>query len=482
MAIQPNVQLLRSRRTNIVATVGPATLADGMPERLIDAGVNVFRLNMSHGDHDSHRTAYERLRAAAGKRPVAILADLSGPKIRARNFRGGSIDLVDGEAVTITTRDVLGEPGLIPSAYKALADDVEPGNTILLDDGYIELRVESIDGTEVQCLVVSGGTLKDRKGINLPGVKVSAPSLTEKDRTDAQFALSLGVDFVALSFVRRAADVLELKRLIEGMGSGASVIAKIEKPESLEDINAIIDASFGIMVARGDLGVELPLEQVPVVQDKLVIRARERGKPVIVATQMLESMITEARPTRAEVGDVSHAVTTGADAVMLSAETAVGAHPEEAVKVMHRVARNAEGHLWKKDAFAGLTADIVYPSDVPLAEAVARAAAKMSRDLEARAIVVVARSGAWARLLSTARPAAPVVAVTARQVAFHRLCVCWGIIPRLVAAEDLQDPLTLARRIARKSDLASAGQQILLVRGHHLHQSEDVPSISVLTV
>ncbi len=492
MAIHPEAQLLIRRRTRIVATVGPASLALGVPERLIAAGVNVFRLNMSHGDHETHRAAYERLRAAAAGRPVAILADLSGPKIRTRRFEGGSIPLVEGETVTVTTRDVLGEPGLIPSAYPALADDVRPGERILLDDGRLELQVRAVDGTEISCRVLVGGELRDRKGMNLPGVAVSAPSLTEKDRRDALFALRLGVDFLALSFVRRAADVQELRDLVQEAGCEAAIIAKIEKPEALDDIEAILDVAYAIMVARGDLGVELPLEQVPVVQDQLVCRARQKGRPVIVATQMLESMIEEARPTRAEVADISHAVGSGADALMLSAETAVGRHPVEAVEVMDRVARQAEAYLWQQGAFASLTADdetpladaLPDPSSGPglLQEAVARATAKMSRDLKVRSIVVVARSGAWARLISSERPAAPVLAITARDAAFHRLCLSWGTLPVRVEPRELEDPQALAGRILREQKLAEAGKQVLLVRGYHLHETEDTPSLAVLTL
>ncbi len=312
---------LRRRRTKIVATVGPACRDPAVLEDLLRAGVNVFRLNLSHGDHAGHRANFANIQsaAAAAGAAIAVLADLCGPKIRVGSFAGGSITLKSGQTVTVTTRDVLGEPGLIPSQYPALAEDVRPGDRILLDDGMLELHVDSVAGSDIACTVTAGGVLKDRKGMNLPGVLVSSPALTDKDRDDARFALDLGVDFLALSFVRRPSDVADLKSLIAAAGSTAPVIAKIEKPEALDAIDEILDAADGLMVARGDLGVELAPEAVPIVQHDLIERARRRHKPIIVATQMLESMVEHPRPTRAEVSDVSHAVFAGADAVMLSA-------------------------------------------------------------------------------------------------------------------------------------------------------------------
>ncbi len=272
---QPHTSLLHRRRTKIVATIGPASREPAVLEALIRAGVNVFRLNLSHGDHTEHRTNFERIRAAsaAGGDPVAVLADLCGPKIRVGRFAGGRIMLEAGQKVSVTTRDVLGEPGLIPSQYAALADDVRPGDRILLDDGMLELHVESVAGSEIVCTVAVGGVLKDRKGMNLPGVLVSSPALTDKDREDARFALDLGVDFLALSFVRDPRDVADLKGLIASTGATTPVIAKIEKPEALDAIDEILDIADGLMVARGDLGVELAPEAVPIVQQDLVQRA-----------------------------------------------------------------------------------------------------------------------------------------------------------------------------------------------------------------
>ena len=484
-SIDPQQALLKRRRTKVVATVGPASNSPEVLAQLIEAGVDVFRLNMSHGEHAGHAEAFRRIRdaAEAAGRHVAVLADLCGPKIRCGRFTGGSIVLEDGATVTVTMRDVPGVPGLIPSQYTALAGDVKPGDRILLDDGNLELKVVASRGTEVECTVVHGGLLKDRKGINLPGVAVSAPSLTDKDRADAEFALGLGVDLLALSFVRRAADVLELRALIDARGRRCGIVAKIEKPEALADYDAILEVTDAVMVARGDLGVELRPEQVPVAQDLLVDRARARHRPVIVATQMLESMIEHARPTRAEVSDVAHAVTSGADAVMLSAESASGKHPVLAVQMMDRIAREAEAYLWRQGAF-GSIADrrIAGDAALPVVDAVARSTAHLSRDLKVRAIVVVSRHGTSAAVVSSARPAAPVVSVSAIEATCRRMNLLWGIVPVLVAETRLADPHALARATVRELALAAPGDHVLLVQGFADDPARSAPNVTVLTV
>jgi pyruvate kinase len=486
MSIDIQQQLLKQRRTRIVATVGPASNTVEMLAALIHAGVDVFRLNMSHGTHEGHRAAYAAIRAAADAcgREVAVLADLCGPKIRCGLFDGGSINLVTGSEVVVTTRDVLGRPGLIPSQYAALHRDVVPGARILLDDGNLELRVAAIDDEDVRCHVVQGGLLKNKKGINLPDVAVSAPALTAQDREDARFSLALGVDYLALSFVRHASDILELRSLIADGGTGVDtqIIAKIEKPEALIDIDAILEAADGIMVARGDLGVELPAESVPHIQSELIDRARARSKPVIVATQMLESMIGNPRPTRAEVSDVSTAVMAGADAVMLSAETASGAFPLQAVATMDRVARQTEAYLWRHGAFETI---LDGPSRLPpiaLAEALAKAASQLSRDLQARAIFVVSASGLSARRVSSGRPAAPIVAVSDDRRSVRRMCLLWGVVPGAVAPEALQQAPALARRRVVELGLAKPGERILKVSGFRDDEEQSNPTIGVLMV
>jgi pyruvate kinase len=477
-----DTKILKRRRTKIVATVGPASSDPAVLEQLLHAGVDIFRLNMSHGEHADHRQSFERIRAAAGVvgKPVAILADLCGPKIRVGRFLGGSITLSPSERVVVTTRDVLGGPGLIPSQYHALAHDVRLGDRILLDDGLLELRVEGVAGTEITCAVVTGGVLKDRKGMNLPGVAVSTAALTEKDRADAHFMLELGADLLALSFVRRAEDVQDLKALIAAAGRNTPVIAKIEKPEALTNLDAILSATDGLMVARGDLGVELPPEAVPIAQRDLVARGRRKSKPVIVATQMLESMISNPRPTRAEVSDVSSAVFHGADAVMLSAETASGAYPVKAVEMMDRVARQVEGWQWLQNGFHSLTMnEVEREPPLPLRLAVARSTAQLSRDLKVRAVVVLTRRGTSAAVVSATRPAAPVVALTLDEAVHRRLNLLWGVVPQLISQEDLEKgPQNAARREVQELGLASPGQTILFLAGFGKRE----PTITVLTV
>jgi pyruvate kinase len=477
----PHTTLLHRRRTKIVATIGPASRDPAMLDALIRAGVNVFRLNLSHGDHEGHRVNFERVRAAAAAigEPVAILADLCGPKIRVGRLAGGRLTLETGQQVTVTTRNILGEPGLIPSQYPALAQDVRPGDHILLDDGMLELRVVTVAGTEILCTVTAGGILKDRKGMNLPGVMVSSPSLTDKDRDDAHFALDLGVDYLALSFVRRPRDVADLKELIAATGANTPVIAKIEKPEALDAIDEILEAADGLMVARGDLGVELAPEAVPIVQHDLVQRARLRNKPIIVATQMLESMIEHPRPTRAEVSDVSHAVFAGADAVMLSAETASGAFPVKAVEMMDRVARQVEGWQWIEGGFRSITeGERELPPPLSLRLAVARSTAQLSRDLQVRAVVVRTESGPSALVIAATRPAAPIIALTRDERVCRRMNLLWGVIPQMIDAAEFDRPQAVARRRACELALAEEGQTILLLAGF----GKGEPMITVLPI
>ena len=478
----PVPQLLKRRRTKIVVTLGPSSSDEVTIDHLIRRGVDVFRLNMSHGDQATHHGSFTRVRAAAARlaKPVGVLADLCGPKIRVGNFTDGAISLMAGSRVTITTRDVLGRPGLIPSQYEGLADDVRPGDHVLMDDGFMDLKVENVDGTEITCIVVHGGTLKDRKGMNLPGVNVSAPSLTPKDRKDVEFSLKLGVDFLALSFVRKAADVAELKQLVAAAQSPAQVLAKIETVQALDQLDAILEASDGIMVARGDLGVELPLEEVPLLQRKLVTRARAAGKPILIATQMLESMIEQARPTRAEATDVAWAVLSGADAVMLSAETATGAHPLLAVEILDRIARKVESHQWLEGAFGAVVEPAEASPPLPLHVAVARATGQLSRDLRVRMVVVPSRSGVTARMMAAARPAAPIVAVSSDAGVCRRLSLLWGVVPHVAEAADLAHLPDLARRAARDLGLAAHGEFLLLVYGFGADGSEVAPVITAL--
>ncbi len=472
---------LKRRRTKIVATVGPASNTTEMLERLIAAGVDVFRLNFSHGTHELHAAAYGRIRDAAARanKHVAVLADLCGPKIRCGVFKDGGIDLVGGSEVTLTTRECEGGPGLIVSEYRALSGDVKVGDRVLLDDGKLELTVVGVEGTEIHCHVVHGGRLTSKKGINLPGVNVSAQALTEKDRADAIFAAGLGADWLALSFVRSAADIKELKALLASKGFSTPVCAKIEKPEALQVIGEIVEATDAVMVARGDLGVEMPAEEVPLIQQELVRLSRKLHKPVIVATQMLESMVENSRPTRAEVTDVASAAFGHTDAVMLSAETASGKFPVEAVATMDRVLRLVEGYSWKHRYF-GKVVELEDDETLRVASAVSRAASLLSRDLDVRAVVVPTRSGGTARVVSSERPAAPVVAIASDVAVCRRLALSWGVTPELATAEALMNPGPHAREVLLRLELATHGQTFLLVwDSNHSHQGTE-PTVSVM--
>lgn len=484
MTINTDIQWLTDRRTRIIATLGPASANTMTIRRLMMAGVNLFRLNMSHGSHREHGEMIQLIRqlSAEMEKPIAILADLCGPKIRVGKFKTGSIHLKSGEQVTVTTRDVRGSEGLIPSQYQKLATDISVGQHILLADGLMELKVEAIEGTDIRCKILQGGLLSDHKGMNLPDTHVTAASLTDKDRLDAEFALSCGIDFLALSFVRTAFDVKALRQLITRKGCNTGLVAKIERAEALQHIQDILASADAIMVARGDLGVELPPEKVPMIQQALITRAREANKPVIIATQMLESMIEQVRPTRAEVSDVSHAVTSGADAIMLSAETAAGSHPVEAVEMMDRVARHTESTLWYGGTFGSFDMEKQSRQGMSVTDALAISTAQLSRDLQVKCIIVISESGTSAAAVSSARPAAPVIAITAIASTFRQMCLLWGVQPVLIQPDELSNKVSLARFWAKKYGLVQAGDRILLVRWFHQDPIKNTPSITVLNV
>ena len=484
MRIDTDIKLLLNSRTKIIATLGPSSNDIGTVEALIRAGADVFRLNMSHGTHDAHAATYAHVRSAAERlgKPVAVLADLCGPKIRVGTFEAGRVELAAGEHVTVTCREVQGRPGLIPSQYKALAEDIEAGKRILLDDGNMELLVRSVDGTEIDCEIVNGGTLKDHKGMNLPGVDVSAPALTENDRVDAAFVLGLGVDYLALSFVRRAADVEMLRALVTGTHAHVGIIAKIEKPEALDQIEGILAAADAIMVARGDLGVELPPQTVPNAQEQLIDLARQLRKPVVVATQMLESMTESPRPTRAEVSDVANAVRSGADAVMLSAESASGRYPVQAVKMMDDVVRQTEAYQWRRGAFGSLSRHYDTPRPLPAEDALSEAVARLSRDLLVRAIVVISRNDHSLAVMSSSRPAAPIIGICPD---YRSSCIAnllWGVIPVSSDLDRIDHPVSLARQKVVEHGLAVAGQTLLLVQDFSSEPEENTPSVTIVTV
>ena len=415
------------RRNKIVATVGPSSSSRAMLLALMQAGADVFRLNFSHGQHAdlAETVALIRELSRDRRRAVAILGDLQGPKIRAGMMRGGSMDLTAGEVVVITTDDVLGENGLIPTTYQALPQDVSVGDRVLLDDGLLELHVENVQDGQVHCRVLVGGILKNRKGMNLPGVNVSAPALTEKDLVDLDFSIGQELDYLALSFVRSAADVVQLKELLYKRQSAMRVIAKIEKPEAVENFDEILEVSDGIMVARGDLGVEIHPEKVPLIQKRIIRQCNLAGKPVITATQMLESMVHSPRPTRAETSDVANAILDGTDAVMLSAETASGKFPVEAVAMMVRVAEDVESDPQLQERlFHPLSEQSGYRR---LPEAIGQAACRVAESVGAAAILAFTQTGSTAALVAKYKPPVPVFAVTPSHVVRRRMALYAGV-------------------------------------------------------
>jgi pyruvate kinase len=450
------------RRAKIICTIGPATDSAEQLVNLVNAGMNIARLNMSHGDHVLHAKRVEWIRDAAriAGRPVGILADLQGPKIRLGTFEGGPVTLVAGERFVITTEDVPGTAERASTTLKTLTDDVTPGAQILINDGAIELRAVEVTGTEVITEVVVGGEVSDHKGINLPGVPVSVPALSEKDERDLRWALRHGVDMVALSFVRSAADIEPVHKVMDAEDRHVPVIAKLEKPQAIENLDAIIDTFDAFMVARGDLGVELPLEDVPAVQKRIIDAARIWAKPVIVATQMLESMITASRPTRAEASDVANAILDGADAVMLSGETAVGAHSIEAVNVMSRIInRTEEGGLdkirlldWNPHTISGV---------------ISKAAVEVAERVSAKYLAAFTISGDTPHRLARLRSEVPIIAFTPLPKTAQELTLCWGV-QSFVTPEytDTDSMVASVQETLTETGFLQRGDRVVIVAGN----------------
>jgi pyruvate kinase len=411
------------RRAKIVCTLGPATETLEQIRGLVEAGMDVARLNMSHGTHAEQAERYYRVRRAGDQvgKAVGILADLQGPKVRLGRFKDGPIMLESGDPFTITTEDILGDQSICSTTHKQLPQDVHPGDSVLLDDGKVSMRVVSVEGDRVHLETIEGGPLSNSKGINLPGVAVSVPALSDKDQEDLRWALRTGVDMIALSFVRNAADADDVRRIMDEEGRRLPIFAKVEKPQAVHNLEEIINAFDGIMVARGDLGVELPLEQVPIVQKQAIHLCRRRGRPVIVATQMLESMITASRPTRAEASDVANAVLDGADAVMLSGETSVGVDPHNTVRTMSRIVEHVE-----HEALDRLPA-LAYEPMGSTARALTRAAVDVARGVSAKYIIAFTETGASARMIARHRPEIPMLAFTTNPAVRSWLSVVWGI-------------------------------------------------------
>lgn len=460
----------RVRRAKIVATLGPALDDPSRMKAALAAGIDVVRLNFSHGDHGSHASQLEQVRAAAQDigRPIGSLGDLQGPKIRLGQMPDEGVDLPDGGDVVLVPgaetleeieRDEDGPPHL-PVVYPQLADDVEPGALVLMDDGLIRLIVSRVHDGIIHCRVVAGGIAKSRKGVNLPGVSVSARSLTEKDRADVHAMVEMGVDWIAISFVRKPDDVTEVREIIEECGGDQPVIAKLERPEVLENLRDIVEASDAVMVARGDLGVEIGPERVPALQKEIISLANATGRPVITATEMLDSMIRSPRPTRAEASDVANAVFDGTDALMLSGETATGRFPVEAVRTMSRIIEVAES-----------SRHLVHPpppsqQDMEVGRVVAKAAVQAAEDIRAQALVVFSLSGSSIQLVSKFRPDVPIVGLTPSERTLRRLALMWGTTGELVEERDhTRDLILMAEEVALRGGYGARGDAVVIVSG-----------------
>jgi pyruvate kinase len=453
------------RRAKIVATLGPSSNTEPVFRELVRAGVDVVRLNFSHGTHEEKLALIQIIRKVSFEesKQLCILGDLQGPKIRTSKLVDHKpVQLTAGERLTITPRETPGTAELVGTTFKTLAENVEQGSRILLSDGLIELRVAAIDGADVVCEIVNGGTLGENKGINLPGIAVKVPSLTEKDEIDLEFALKNDVDAIAVSFIRTADDIRVVRRRVAELGSETWIIAKLEKPQAIDHLDSILEAADGIMVARGDLGVEVPPEQVPALQKLMIRKAAEHRKPVITATQMLESMIENPRPTRAEASDVANAIYDGTDAVMLSGESAMGKYPVEAVSMMARIVCEAERTI---DVQNGKRKRQHGPH-LSIAETICEATAHAAEDLDLRGIALFTESGTTARQLSKYHPAAPIFGLSAIDVTIHRLNLLWGTIPvRCTKATSTEEMVDMAEKLLEEGSYVRPSEVIAIVAG-----------------
>ncbi len=454
---------VKRRKTKIVCTIGPASESSLIIEAMIRVGMNVARLNFSHGTQEEHLGKIKIIREISErlKEPVSILQDLSGPKIRVGKMKEGGVELRQGENFFLTNREIMGDERGVSVTYRSLPNEVKPGDTILLADGMIELHVLGSDGQDIQCRIVVGGVLTSHKGINFPTRSILASAFTEKDRQDLLFGMEHGVDLIGLSYVKDPADIDAVKRMLRKESADIPVIAKIERREALEHIDEILSASDGIMVARGDLGMETPLERIPNVQKMLIRKANALGKPVITATQMLRSMVDHTQPTRAEVTDVVNAIFDGTDAVMLSEETATGRFPVEALQMMAKIAQAAEEEF-PFDKF--LKRETYEEADLP--QAISHAASFLAEKVKAVAIVTPTESGSTARWVSRLRPRQPILAMSRHVSTVRRLNLCWGVYPVLVPDwKDTDDMLMRAKGMPKELGMASTGEKVVIIAG-----------------
>lgn len=471
--------MLSKRRVKIVATIGPATSSREALEKALRSGMNVSRLNFSHGTHDVHAGVIQNIRELSTKlaAPVSILQDLQGPKIRVGKFENGYIELAEGQKVFITVRDVVGKQGLIPSDFKALCETVTLGQRILLDDGLIELKVISKDKTDIEAEVIYGGTLKDRKGMNVPGASLPIEAMTEKDLKDLEFGLSKGVDYVALSFVRQGSDIIKLRQLIDAKNPATRIIAKIEMLEALQNLEEIVQLSDAVMVARGDLAVEIGQTHLPAAQKRIIRMCNAMNKPVITATQMLDSMVENPRPTRAEVTDVANAVIDGSDALMLSAESASGKYPFRCIQTMHEIISEVEKSA---ELYYDISLEDEY-LEVP--DAIGIAASLTAMKTHAKALVCLSTTGKTAMLIAGSRPQVPIVAITHSIEALNRLELVWGIQTyRIRPYQNSEEALSQIEELLVKIGLVARGDKVVVTMGTPVQQRAKTNSIRVYTV
>lgn len=467
------------KKTKIVCTIGPVTENEEKLSALVAAGMNVMRLNFSHGDFAEHQNRVDNIRKVMDKTgaTVAILQDLCGPKIRIGTFKDKFIMLTTGQTFTLTTDEMEGTEDKVHINYPALPKEVKPGIFIMLADGVMKLEVIEVKGNDIVTKVISGGRLSGRKGVNVPGANLSVKSLTDKDKEDVKFGIKNKVDFVALSFVRRASDVVELREILEKAGSRAQIIAKIETPEALDDIDAIIEKADGIMIARGDLAIEIPAEEVPLAQKLVIHKCNSAGKPVITATQMLESMIKNPVPTRAEVSDIANAIIDGTDAVMLSEETTLGDFPVEAVKIMTRVALRVEKEVYTRDTIAE------YAESHGVTDVVSQSAVRVAHSVGASLIVALTRKGRTPRMISRYRPAEMVLALSDKQEDLNKMILLYGCYPLLVPTfKTTEEIMEIVRKTTLENGLTKKGDKVVIVAGMPYGTSSETNFVLVETV
>ena len=452
------------KRTKIVCTLGPASDKEEILRELVKSGLNVCRFNFSHGSHEEHKERMDlvkKVREELGQ-PVAILLDTKGPEIRTGNFDEPEVLLEEGQKFTITMKDVVGNKEMCTVSYKGLVNDVVPGDTILIDDGLVGLKVEEINGDDIVCIVENSGIVKNHKGVNVPGVKINLPALTEKDIKDIEFGISEGIDYIAASFVRKASDVLAIREVLENNNAThIQIISKIENQEGIDNIDSILQVSDGIMVARGDLGVEIPTPEIPIAQKMMIRKCNKLGKPVITATQMLDSMMRNPRPTRAEVTDVANAIYDGTDAIMLSGETAAGKYPVEAVKTMATIAKRTEETLKYNELLKKRKIE-----DVTVTNAISYATCTTSADLNAKAIISFTTSGHTARMVSKFRPQCPIIATTEDEGVMRRLALVWGVYPvKTSHVGNTDDLFTTSIASAKEKKYLENGDLVVITAG-----------------